>query len=99
VGKDHRVDETEALPELRRDRVREGGENVGPEKERARGGERELEAFEQPEGKERLDGEATGKRIQTEQCGKLVDGSPRWAQGRGLRRRVLSLRVGKACLE
>ena len=51
------------------------------------------------EGKERLDGEATGNRIQTEQCGKLVDGSPRWAQGRGLRRRVLSLRVGKACIE
>ena len=80
VGEDHRVDEAEAPAEPRRHRIRESGENVRPEKERARGGKREVEAFEQPEREQRLNGKAARKRIQAEQCGELVDGPARWAQ-------------------
>jgi hypothetical protein len=69
------------LSEPGRDRIRESGENIGPEKERACGGKRQLETFEQPERERgRRDQEALWLHSVDEDK-KAVDHAPQLAQG------------------
>jgi hypothetical protein len=99
MRENHGVDEAEALAQARRHRIREGGENVRPEEERARGGERQIETFEQPKRHEGLHGEAARKGIQAEERCELVDGSAGGAQSAGLRGCFLNLGAGEARIE
>src|SRR5262249_5274918 len=92
----HRIDETEALPQPCGHRIGEGGEDVRPEEERARRGEREIEALEQPQRDEGLNRESAGERIEAEERGELVDPASGGAQSGGLIRRFTNLRARQA---
>src|SRR4051812_8696768 len=91
MRKDHRVDETEALPEPCRDWIRESRQHIRPEEKRACGRKRQIEASEQPKGQKRLHRKSARKRVQAEQCCQLVDGSSGGSQCCRLRSRLLRL--------
>src|SRR5262245_59971466 len=96
MRKHHGIDETEAFAEARGHRIGEGGEDVRPEEERARRGEREIEAHEQPQRDEGLNRESAGERIEAEERGELVDPAAGGAQSGGLIRRFTNLRAREA---
>jgi hypothetical protein len=83
VREHHRVDEADAARERRGRELRHRAQEPGPEEERARGGEQELEALEEPQSKERVDDQATGERIDAEEAGELPYRGARGSERRG----------------
>lgn len=77
VRHDHRPHEADPRGEPRRRELRQGGEQVRPEEDRARGLEREIEALEEPEREDRLDREAAAEGIEAEEGREGEDHAPR----------------------
>src|SRR4051812_48853650 len=71
MREDHRVDEADFSAKPGRDRIGKSGEKIGPEEEHTGFSQRKFEAFEQPQGQQRLDDKSAREGIQAEQRRKL----------------------------
>ena len=94
MGEHHRVDETDAMGDAHRDEVGERRQHAGPEEDRSRDRDRQLELLEQPQREQRLDEEAAAERVEAEQRGQRVDDALAIAQRRRARSGLDGERAG-----